>query len=89
MRWGKDSLTAAARDYVANLDVLGRSLAEITATVCRIEALSLPEAERDLVTRTFRKLADSLKGGDQARTFDAALTALKQFESQMRAAAVA
>ncbi|MBF6570419.1 MAG: hypothetical protein IVW54_16255 [Candidatus Binataceae bacterium] len=75
-------------DYVAGLQILSSSITEIVATVRRIEGMGLPEAEHALVVRTFRKLADSMRSGEQARAFDAALTALRKFEQQMRRTAI-
>jgi hypothetical protein len=86
MRWGKDSLRAAAGDYVLRLDSLVSRLGEIKAIIRRIEALTLPQADHDVAVRTFRGLADSLQGDEAA--FADGLDALRKFETLMKRATV-
>jgi hypothetical protein len=84
MLWGKDSVNSAGSDYIGQLKIFGGHLNEIIDTVRQIQLLPLTEAQRPVVTRTLRQLADSMKSGEQEAAFKEGLRILKEFESQLR-----
>jgi hypothetical protein len=86
MKWGKDSLKVAANDYALRLDSLVGFLTECASIVRRVDSIQLPPAEHDLALRTFRQLADEVRGNESA--FSDGLVALREFETMMKRAAI-